>query len=304
VQSFRVFYKKEGENMALFLALQPDGTSVVSDLNPIQTKHSSDGEEVVTPVYICNNGKRANVPNDTNPPPLIYTNIRVELRGVEYTLAQAVDANISSTTLTFDGVSGWNIGTIFKMGVERCRVEEVLSNTSVRVTRNYTADGKSSTISAHSIGDVATAETTSVAFALPDPNDTTYGTAGTFLAGGTAITTGLDPTILTQSVDNLESSNIIKSNNGLKYAENSIIKIDSEQMKVIGVSGNDIQVIRGYNNTSRASHSQGAIIYCVGIVDVEPVTHKLYIKNDPPAGLPTQKKKDIRVVIIADEEPL
>jgi hypothetical protein len=74
-------------------------------------------------------------------------------------------------------------------------------------------------------------------------------------------------------------------------------------MKVVAVSGNDVQVVRGYNST-RASHVQNSVIYMVGIVDKAPITHKFYIKNSPPAGLPTQKKKDIRIVLVADEEPL
>lgn len=290
--------------MALFLALQNDATSIVSDQNPIVTKHSSDGESITVAAFIANSGKRQNVVSDTNPPPLLYSNIQVKLQGVAYTLAQSIDSNISTTVLTFDNTSGWNIGTIIKSGLERCRIEEMISGTQIRVTRNFTADGKSSSIQGFSVGSVFTAETTSVSLALPDPNDATYNTPGTFLAPGASITTGLDPTILTQAIDNLDTSVVIRSNAALKYAVSSILKIDSEQMKVIGISGNDIQVIRGYNNTTRASHSMGTTIYCVGIVDVAPTTHKIFIQNDPPAGLPTQKKKDIKVVLVADEEPL
>jgi hypothetical protein len=61
--------------MALYLALSADGSNTVSDLQPIQTRHSADGEEVVVPVFIYNDGKRKNVANDSNPPALIYTNI-------------------------------------------------------------------------------------------------------------------------------------------------------------------------------------------------------------------------------------
>jgi hypothetical protein len=290
--------------MALFLALNSDATNIVSDLQPISTKHSSEGEEVIVPVYISNNGKRANVANDNNPPPLIYTNIQIKVQGVAYVLSQALTANISDTTVTCDNVDGWNIGTILKASLERMRVEEILTANSVRVTRNYTADGKSSSLSGHSIGTTLTAETTSVSLALPDANDTTYSNAGTFLSGGVSITTGLNPTILTQAVDNLETTNIIKSNSGLRYSVGSLIKIDTEVMKVVAVSGNDIQVIRGYNGTTKVSHTQNSIIYLVGIVDKSPTTYKVFIKNDPPAGLPTQKKKDIKIVIQADEEPL
>jgi len=287
--------------MSLYLALQPDATSVVSDLNPIQTKHSSDGEPVTVPVYIYNDGKRKNVTNDTNPPPLIYTNLRFEVQGVSYTLQQAIDANISTNVLTFDSIVGWNIGTILKAGTERMYILELLSATSIRVTRNYTADGKSSSITGHSVGEVITAETGSVQIALPDPSDATYATPGTFAS---TISVGVDPSILTQAIDSQEASNVIKSNNALKYVMNSILKVDSEQMKVVAISGNDIQVIRGYNSTTRTAHSQNATIYCVGIVDIAPTTHKIFVKNDPPAGLPTQKKKDVKIVLIADEEPL
>lgn len=289
--------------MALYLALSADGSNSVSDLQPIQTRHSADGEEVVVPVYIYNDGKRKNVANDTNPPALIYTNLSINIQGVAYTLAQAIQSSISDVTLQFDSVSGWNIGTVLKAGLERMRVEEVLNATSIRVQRNYTADGKSSTLSSHSVGEIFTADTSNVSIALPSPSDTTYNTPGTFMQPGQAITTGVDPTVLTQVIDNLETSNIVKSNNGLKYAVGSLIKIDSEIMKVVAVSGNDIQVIRGYNST-RASHTQNSTIYCVGIVDKAPVTHKIFIKNDPPAGLPTQKKKDVQIVLLADEEPV
>ena len=289
--------------MALYLALNPDGTGVVSEANPIQTKHSSEGEAITVPVYLFNDGKRKNVENDTNPPALIYTNIQIKVEGVAYTLAQPLTGSISDVTVTCDSVSGWNLGTIIKSGLERMRIEELLTANSCRVTRNYSADGKASSLSAHSTLAVFTAETTSVSLALPNPSDVTYDTAGTFLSGGVSITTGLDPSFLSQAVNNLEATNIIKSNNALKYANNSLIKIDNEIMKVVAVVGTDIQVLRGYG-TAREAHSQNAIIYCVGIVDLTPVTHKFFIKNDPPAGLPTQKKKDIKIVIVADEEPL
>jgi len=287
----------------IYLTLNSDGSGNVSSSLPIQTKHTSEGESVITQIYLNNSPARANVSPDLNPPPLIYTSIKLNVEGVSYILAQALISSISDTSVICDSIDGFNIGTILKVGLERMRVEEVLSGTSIRVTRNYTADGKSSTMSSHSIGAVLTADTSAVSLALPDPSDTTYNTAGTFLAAGASITTGIDPSILTLAVDNLDTSNIIKSNNALKYAVGSTIKIDSEEMKVVAVSGVDIQVLRGYNGTSRASHNQNAIIYLVGLVDLSPVTHKVFVKNDPPAGLPTQKKKDVKIVIVADEEP-
>ena len=44
--------------MALYLCLNEDGTGIVSAQNPIQTKHTSNGEPMTVPVYIFNDGKR------------------------------------------------------------------------------------------------------------------------------------------------------------------------------------------------------------------------------------------------------
>ena len=74
-------------------------------------------------------------------------------------------------------------------------------------------------------------------------------------------------------------------------------------MKITNIQGNEITVVRGYNNTNRTVHVQNAIIYCVGIADIG-VAHKFFVKNDPPAGLPTQKKADNKLVLVANEEPL
>jgi hypothetical protein len=286
----------------LQLSLNPDSTGLVSDSNPIQTKHSSEGEPVIASVYLSNDGKRANVPTDTvGQVPLIYTNIRIQVQGVAYVLQSALTADISVVNLTFDNTSGWNIGTIITAGLERMRIESVTNTTTVRVQRNYTADGKSSTLSSHSVGTVFTAETSSVSIALPDPNDVTQNTAGTFSVG--TINTGVDPSILTTAIDNQETTNTIVSNNGLLYKKDSLIKIDNEIMKVVAVVGNNIQVLRGYTST-RSAHTPGSIIYCVGIVDIAPTTHKIFVKNDPPSGLPTQKKRDVQIVLLADEEPL
>lgn len=287
--------------MALYLCLNPDGTGVVSEQNPIQTKHTNIGEPVTVPVYLFNDGKRNGVENDLNPPALIYTNLQIKVTGVGYTLETEVSPSTSDVTLNFDSVAGWNIGTILKSGMERMRVEEILTPTSVRVQRNYTADGKPSTITGHSVGASFIAESTSVSLALPDINNENI--AGVFLNGGETLTSGVDPTYLTVGINDRETTNTLKSSNAAKYTIGALIKIDNEVMKITNISGNDITVIRGYNGTTRSAHSQNAIIYCVGIVDIG-VTHKFFIKNDPPAGLPTQKKSDVKIVIVADEEPV
>lgn len=286
--------------MALYLCLNEDGTGIVSAQNPIQTKHTSNGEPVTVPVYIYNDGKRKGVDNDSNPPALVYTNIQVKVEGVGYTLETAISPSASDVTLNFDSVAGWNIGTILKAGMERLRVEEVLSSRSIRVQRNYTADGGSSTIQGHQIGANFIAESTSVSLALPDINNANN--PGTFLNGGESLMSGLDPSYLTTSLTDNEGSNIVKTLKASSYAVGSIIKINSEEMKVLSVSGNDVTVLRGYNGTRRQSHSQNSVIYLVGMVDINK-THKVFIKNDPPSGLPTQKKSDVKIVIVADEEP-
>lgn len=287
--------------MALYLCLNEDGTGVVSAQNPIQTKHTNSGEPVTIPIYLFNDGKRSGVENDSNPPELLYANTQIKVEGVSYLLETEVSPSTSDVTLNFDGVAGWNIGTIIKAGMERMRVEEVLTPTSIRVQRNYTADGKPSSITGHSVGTRFIAESTSISLALPDVNN--YDNPGTFLSGGESLTAGLDPTTLSLGVNAQEASNVIRSSNATKYAVGSIIKIDKEEMKVLQVSGNDITVLRGYNGTTRASHTQNATIYLVGIVD-KHVTHKFFMKNDPPSGLPTQKKSDVKLVIMSDEEPV
>ena len=285
--------------MALYLCLNEDGSGVVSESNPIQTKHTSNGEPVVVPVYIVNDGKRSNVPNDTNPPELIYTNVQVKIEGVGYTLESQLTASTSDVTVQLTGTDGWNIGTIIKSGLERMRIEEILSSTSVRVQRNYSADGRSSTIQNHTIGANFISETLDVSLALPSP--TSQNEEGVFNSGGTALTTGLDPTSLSGSIGSAESANIITSTNASLYSEGNLIQIDNEIMKIISISGNNITVQRGYRS-NRSAHSNGATIYCVGIRDIG-VTHKFFIKNDPPSGLPTQKKRDIKIVLVSDEEP-
>lgn len=287
--------------MALYLCLNEDGTGVVSEQNPIQTKHTTNGEPATLPVYVFNDGKRKGVANDTNPPKLIYTNVQIKVEGVGYRLETGLISSTSDVIVNLESNEGWNIGTIIKSGLERMRVEEILTPTSVRVQRNYSADGVSSTISSHNIGAMFISETTSVSLALPNVND--YNQEGTYLGGGQALTGGLDPTLLTNALDAQETSNIVRSSRADRYAVGSLLKLNNETMKVLSISGSELTVLRGYNGTKRQAHGTNTVITCVGITDIG-VTHKLYVKNDPPAGLPTQKKRDVKIVIIGDEEPL
>lgn len=288
--------------MALYLAHKDDGTSVVSPENPISTKHTTAGEAQIVACYVCNDGKRKDVVNDTDPPPLIYNNIRLMVAGVGYTLQQPLTVSVADTIVQLNSVDGWNIGTIIKAGTERMRVEEILSERSVRVQRNYSADGVPSVAAAHQIGAFFQADASTVTLALPSVDD--YSIPGVFQPAGVALADGLDPTKLMLEIGSDDTDNSVRSSDAAKYTIGAIIKIDNEKMKITNIAGNVMTVLRGYENTQRTRHTQNSIITCVGIVDVAPVTHKFFIKNDPPSGLPTQKKRDVEVSIVGDEEPL
>lgn len=287
--------------MALYLCKNPDGTGLITENNPIQTKHTNQGEPVTLPLYIYNDGKRKGVPNDSVQP-LIYTDLQIKIEGVATTLQQALTVSITDVTLNLESIDGYNIGTILKSGTERMRVEEITGAKSLRVQRNYTSDNGASTIQAHEVGAIFISESSSVSLALPSVSD--YDSPAVFLGGGISLKGGLDPSYLSNALDNQEASNTVRVNKSNLYSANSLIKIDDEIMKVVSVSGlNELKVLRGYNGI-RTSHNANALVTCVGIVDIAPITHKFFLKNDPPAGLPTQKKRDVIISIVADEEPL
>ena len=286
----------------LYLCLNSDGSGIVDDNTyTINTKHTNSGEAATIALYVVNDGVRFGTQEAPNSVPLVYTGTQIRVEGVTYTLQSPLSASISDVNVTLSGTSGYNIGTILKAGTERMRVEEVVSQYVVRVTRNYTADGGSSTIVGHTNGESFVADTSTVSLALPVVTD--YDSAGSFLPSGASLSSGFDPSTLLLTVDDNEKTTTIRSSNASRYAKNSIIKIDNEEMKVVSVQSNEITVVRGYNNTKRATHTMNAIIYCTGIADIG-VAHKFFIKNDPPAGLPTQKKADVKIVLMANEEPL
>lgn len=287
--------------MALYLCLRDDCTSIVSDDNPISTKHTNQGEPQTLRLYLFNDGLRTGVSGDNSGMELIYTNINILVEGYSHTLQTALSPSTSATTVTLDTTAGWGIGTIVKAGLERMRIEEIVSNNTVRVTRNYTADGGTSTIATHTVGTTITPETTNVSLAPASVDDAN--TAGTFLNGGEQLTVFLAPTYLQNAVTSAETATSITSSDGSMYSKDCIIQIDSEQMKVTEVSGNTLTVIRGYNGTARVGHSVRSIIYLVGLTESYKA-YPFYIKNDPPSGLPTQKKYDIKIKISTDEEPL
>lgn len=287
--------------MALYLCLKDDCTSVVSDSNPLATKHTNQGEAQTIKCYLFNDGMRTGVSGDTSGMELIYTNINILIEGVSHTLQTALSPSTSATTMVLDTSSGWGIGTIVKAGLERMRVEEIISSTTVRVTRNYTADGGTSTIATHTVGTTVTPETTNISLAPASVDNTSV--AGTFSNGGEPLTLFLAPTYLQNAITSAESATTVTSGDGSMYSNNCIIQIDNEQMRVDSVNGNTLTVTRGYNNTTRAGHSSKSVIYLVGLTESYKA-YPFYIKNDPPSGLPTQKKYDVKIKISTDEEPL
>ena len=289
--------------MALGLYHDAECQRPVSDADPFVSKHTNAGEAVTTKIYIANDGKRkgvnTDVPGEIN---LIYTNLKVQVEGRQIQLEAALSPSTGDNTLTVESTEGLNIGVIMKGGLERMRVEEVVSAKSVRVTRNYTADGGTSTIQSHTIGALFTCETTMVSLALPSPSDTSYQTAGTFMNGGEALVNGVDPSLLQNQIDAQASTTLIRTNNGAKYSANGLIKINNEVMKIVSINGNELTVVRGYNGTNRASHLAQSVIYNCGMVDISPVSHPIFVRVQPTSGLPTQKSRSIYVVVQSDEE--
>ena len=68
--------------MALYLCLKDDCTSVVSDSNPLATKHTNQGEAQTIKCYLFNDGMRTGVSGDTSGMELIYTNINILNEGL------------------------------------------------------------------------------------------------------------------------------------------------------------------------------------------------------------------------------
>lgn len=181
------------------------------------------------------------------------------------------------------------------------RIDAILTDKSVSVQRNYVADSKTSVITNHPMRTNFIAEATSVALALPKPDNPDQ--PDRFEAGGVALTKGLDPTYLSRSMTDSDTDKVVVSSKADSYSKGSVIQIGKEKMKILEISGSDITVVRGFEKTPIERHDSNSIIYCVGIVDVKK-GHKFYIQNTPPQGLPTQKKSDIKITLLSDEEPL
>lgn len=93
--------------MALYLCLNKDGSSAVTNDNPISTKHTNAGNAQTVEVYIANDGKRKGVLNDDpEKTKLIYTNIQIRVEGVAHTLERDLPSSSSEATLYFDSIEG------------------------------------------------------------------------------------------------------------------------------------------------------------------------------------------------------
>lgn len=64
---------------------------------------------------------------------------------------------------------------------------------------------------------------------------------------------------LTEDLDTSETG--VDVSDGTQFTTGNVILIDAEQMYVSGVAANTLTVTRGYNGTTAATHSSGAIIY-------------------------------------------
>ena len=72
---------------------------------------------------------------------------------------------------------------------------------------------------------------------------------------------------LSEDIDLTET--IITVTDGTKFTVNTHIDIDNENMKVTKISGNDITVKRGQDNTKAAEHVLGAPIFSITAADAE-----------------------------------
>ena len=137
----------------LYLCLNEDGSGIVDDNTyTINTKHTNSGEPQTLALYVVNDGVRYGTNEQAGSVPLVYTGTQIRIEGVTYTLQSPLSASISDVNVTLTSTNGFNIGTVLRAGTERMRVEEVVSGYVVRVTRNYSADGGSSTITGHTTG--------------------------------------------------------------------------------------------------------------------------------------------------------
>ena len=83
--------------MSLALYHDAECQRPVSDADPFISKHTNAGEAVTTVLYIGNDGKRKGVSSDVaGEIALIYTNLKVQLEGLQVQLEIALSPSIST----------------------------------------------------------------------------------------------------------------------------------------------------------------------------------------------------------------
>ena len=94
--------------------------------------------------------------------------------------------------------------------------------------------------------------------------------------------TGFVDEVASPGVSNSADVTTVTVDTGTRFEATDVIKINTEQMLVVSVSGNDLTVIRGYNDTTRGIHSVDADIHLYNNIAVfVPVEtgHSVRIKH-------------------------
>lgn len=92
----------------------------------------------------------------------------------------------------------------------------------------------------------------------------------------------------------------VASNSDLNasHTTRDIIKIDSEQMLITAVSGDDLTVIRAYNGTSAAAHNDGATVY-----NVTPIARFQHFTSSMSGAAVNISESDPAHVLISEVQP-
>lgn len=317
--------------MALVLAKKSDLTSVVSNVNAIETSHNETGDAQVVPLWLFNDSKRK---SDSAIMDLLYKNIVVDSIGVRCKLASGVNAAQTVLTVKTDDAAGiyaadienYNKGTILRYNSEELYVESVnKAQNQVTVIRGY----NSTPTSDIPVDTILSGDDRQIKLQLPSVTDySVVGSAWDAVVSGDPITVGLNPSKLTTStigtdgddviiitvaaIANLPPSlsNIAGPTKGSPYIVGSLLKIDNEIFKVTAITNaTTLQVLRATEGTVRGQHNANATVYLVGLTNgasnvASPLAHPVFMQVKPPANLPTQKKKDVYLQVKADEYPL
>ena len=226
----------------------------------------------------------------------------------------------SATSLIVDSASGFSVGDIIACENEQMEITAISSNTftvtravngSTAVQHNddtavtgagtFTpADGTAATndirkfgvkqgmIVAHLKGDGSTVKRYAYITAVTS-STITYGKRITVGGSANQAKDTNDFLELTGFVDEVASAvsnsadvTTVTVDTGTRFEATDVIKIGTEQMLVVSVSGNDLTVIRGYNDTTRGTHSVDADIHLYNNIAVfVPVEtgHSVRIKH-------------------------